>query len=648
MRHRRRCPRRQSRASDLRRRGAVRRELRRAVSQRSRTAGSAQPLRPDRGHRRTRPALPPTASSLARRVPIGRPIAEHRGLRARRRPAAGAARACRASCTSAGAGLARGYLGRPELTAERFVPDPFGREPASADVPHRRPGALARRRRCSSSSGRTDHQVKIRGFRIELGEIEAALARAPGVARGGGGRARGPARRQAAGRLRGAARRAAPTPRRCARILRPAAAGLHGARGVRAAGRAAADRQRQARPRCAAGAGVDGGRRCAAPRTPHEEILAACSPRCSALERVGIDDNFFELGGHSLLATRLISRIRAARSDVELPLRACSRRRPSAGLAAASATQARAARPALDAPCARPAERSRCRSRSSGSGSWIGSSGAAPPTTIPVALRLTGAARRRRRCEAALGDRRGAARERCARLSRHATASPVQVILDGAAARPRLAAYRSPRRACPRSARRRGAPRLRPGDRAAAAGAAASRSATTSTCCCSLLHHIVRRRLIARRPLWRELAARLSRPGATGRRPICRALPVQYADYALGSARCWARTSDPQSTIRASWRSGPTPSRVCPISSTCRPTGRARRCRAIAATASRFIAAGGAARRPAGAARARARASLFMVLQAALAALADAAGRPAPTSRSAARSPAAPTARSTT
>ena len=128
------------------------------------------------------------------RVPIGRPVANTRAYvldAACGRCPLGAL----GELYLGGDGLARGYLGRPALTAERFVPDPFGRGPAArstapATWPAWRPdGEL-------EFLGRADHQVKIRGFRIEPGEIEARFAatrRAPG--RGGRPRTTGPATR---------------------------------------------------------------------------------------------------------------------------------------------------------------------------------------------------------------------------------------------------------------------------------------------------------------------------------------------------------------------------------------------------------------------------------------------------------------------
>ena len=276
----------------------------------------------------------------------------------------------------AGAGLARGYLGRAGLTAERFVADPFG--PAGSRM--YRTGDLARWRADGVLDflGRADTQVKVRGFRIEPGEIEAALVRHAERGAGGCDRARGPTGRSAPGRLRRGERRS--RSRRCsiADASRCEPAGLHGAVGVRDAGQASAHAQRQARPQGAAGArprpllacGVGRARR-------RRRCCARCSPRCWALERVGIDDNFFELGGHSLLATRLISRIRSAprcRDCDPQPVRGADR--GGAGQASRRGCRGRPPGRACDGA---PGARSRFPSRSAGCGSSIVSKVQAQP-----------------------------------------------------------------------------------------------------------------------------------------------------------------------------------------------------------------------------------------------------------------------------
>ena len=134
-----------------------------------------------------------------------------------------------------GAGLARGYLGRPELTAERFVPDPCpGASPGRGSTARATSSAGCRTATSSTWAG-IDHQVKMRGFRIELGEIEAALAAHPGVREARGDRARGRARRPPAGRLRGAAPGGARRRATCAQALQRTAAGAAGAVGLRRA-----------------------------------------------------------------------------------------------------------------------------------------------------------------------------------------------------------------------------------------------------------------------------------------------------------------------------------------------------------------------------------------------------------------------------
>ena len=216
-----------------------------------------------------------------------------------------------------GAGLARGYVGRAGLTAERFIPNPFGeggRLYRTGDLGRYLPeGGIA-------YAGRRDHQVKIRGFRIELGEVEAALLAHPDV-------------RQAVV----VAREDVPgEPRLVAYVVGEtdgAALREHVKQHVpdymvpsvfvpldelpltpsgkidRLALPAPAERLR----------GSDIGH--VAPPTPVEELLAGIWAEVLQVERVGLNDDFFELGGHSLVAARITARIRDS-FGIELPVRA--------------------------------------------------------------------------------------------------------------------------------------------------------------------------------------------------------------------------------------------------------------------------------------------------------------------------------------
>jgi amino acid adenylation domain-containing protein len=204
-----------------------------------------------------------------------------------------------------GDGVARGYLGRPGLTAERWIPDPFAAEPGARMY---RTGDRARWLRDGTLEflARLDGQVKIRGFRIEVGEIEAALRRHDAVADcvvaarvDGAGERRlvayvaGDAD---ADGLRAHLRRTLPD------YMVPGAFVLLERLPLTPNGKL--DRRALPEPDYAAAEHV-------APRTPVEEVLAGIWAEVLGLERVGADANFFELGGHSLLATRVISRVRA-------------------------------------------------------------------------------------------------------------------------------------------------------------------------------------------------------------------------------------------------------------------------------------------------------------------------------------------------
>jgi amino acid adenylation domain-containing protein len=208
-----------------------------------------------------------------------------------------------------GVGLARGYLLRPELTAEKFVPDPFSSEPGQRLY---RTGDLAGQASDGTLQfqGRTDHQVKLRGFRIELGEIEAALRKHDAVRESvvllredtpGDQRlvAYVVASENAASEIRDYLKDKLP-----AHMVPSAIVAMESLPTLL---NGKIDRKALPPPdaslRQTRSAYV-------APRNPLEERLVEMFGEVLGVEHAGVDDNFFELGGHSLLATQLITRLR--------------------------------------------------------------------------------------------------------------------------------------------------------------------------------------------------------------------------------------------------------------------------------------------------------------------------------------------------
>ncbi|MFJ4624599.1 amino acid adenylation domain-containing protein [Streptomyces sp. NPDC088812] len=234
----------------------------------------------------------------------------------------------------AGPQLARGYLGRPGASAERFVADPFGppgtRMYRTGDLARWVPG------RGLEYAGRADEQVKIRGHRVETGEVEAALAAVPGVTAA--------AAAVRSSRLVGYVVSASVTgdavrahlAERLPEPLVPAAVVVLGALPLTPNGKL----DRAALPAPAATAG---GRE---PGTERERLLCAAVAEVFEVERVGVDDDFFALGGDSITAITVSSRLRA--KGLELRPRDLLERRSFASLAASAGQVADGDGPADD------------------------------------------------------------------------------------------------------------------------------------------------------------------------------------------------------------------------------------------------------------------------------------------------------------
>ncbi|GAA2667173.1 hypothetical protein GCM10010412_044540 [Nonomuraea recticatena] len=259
------------------------------------------------------------ADDAARRPPIGRPIAATSALvldvRGRPLPAGAAG-----ELVVGGAGVARGYLGRPDLTADRFVPDPSGH-----GARRYRTGDRARLRSDGSLEflGRLDDQLKVRGVRVEPGEVEARLTGHPGVgaaavtARGDDLVAYYTGAAEPA-ELRAHAARALPRGLVPTQWVRLDALPLTtGGKLDRAA------LPEPSRTRTAGGV---------APRTETEQLVADVWAGLLGLDELGVFDDLFELGAHSLLATRLAARLRSM-LGVEVPIRAVFERTTVAALA---------------------------------------------------------------------------------------------------------------------------------------------------------------------------------------------------------------------------------------------------------------------------------------------------------------------------
>jgi amino acid adenylation domain-containing protein/non-ribosomal peptide synthase protein (TIGR01720 family) len=239
-----------------------------------------------------------------------------------------------------GAGLSRGYLGRPDLTAERFVPNPFGGPRGEPGSRLYRTGDLARHLAGGRLEflGRVDHQVKVRGFRIELGDIEAALASCPAVGQavvtaredGAGGRQLAAYLVPAAGAAKpGVSELRAFLKEKLPEYMVPALYTFLHSLPLTPNGKI--DRRALPAPDRSAAA-----RDYVAPRDEKERFFCALWQELLGLERVGVNDDFFELGGDSLMVIRVVTK--ANKASLGIATKQVFKHRTVAELAAVAGT----------------------------------------------------------------------------------------------------------------------------------------------------------------------------------------------------------------------------------------------------------------------------------------------------------------------
>jgi surfactin family lipopeptide synthetase A len=233
-----------------------------------------------------------------------------------------------------GDGVAAGYLNQPEMTAAKFIPDPFSTKPGTTFYKTGDLGRFLSDGRIEFQ-GRADHQVKIRGYRIELGEIEAALGKHPAVQECAVvAREDVPGDKRlvgyviaAAGQTINAAELRAWVKERVPEYMVPVA--MVGMERFPLSPAGKVDRGKLPAPeytRPELESEFQGA------RTPAEEMISAIWAEVLKLDQVGVHDNFFALGGHSLLATQVVSRIRQE-FKIDLPLRALFEAPTVAGVA---------------------------------------------------------------------------------------------------------------------------------------------------------------------------------------------------------------------------------------------------------------------------------------------------------------------------